>query len=168
MTAGAPDSEPAPQIARTLLVSRTWRPDEVDLFMYSAVTWLTHRIHFDQRYARSEGYDGVLVHGPLQGSYLGQMLFDYADPRGGSLTGISYRHHRPVYCNDTLTCLAHAVAAETGPDGCVLRVELEIRDGRGTPATSGTATLDLPGGWDPAEAPANPPRPAVVESPEAG
>ncbi len=149
MMAGLPSpAGTKPEPARTLLVSRTWRPNEVDLFMFSAVTWLTHRIHFDQDYAHSEGYDNVLVHGPMQGSYLGQMLFDYADDCGGSLTTIAYRHHQPIYCNDTLTCLAHLATVDTNADRCVLHIELQIRNGQGAVATSGTAALDLPAGWD--------------------
>jgi 3-methylfumaryl-CoA hydratase len=36
------------------------------LFRFSAMTFNGHRIHYDEGYARSEGYPGLLVHGPLQ------------------------------------------------------------------------------------------------------
>jgi 3-methylfumaryl-CoA hydratase len=36
------------------------------LFRFSAMTFNGHRIHYDDGYARSEGYPGLLVHGPLQ------------------------------------------------------------------------------------------------------
>lgn len=36
------------------------------LFRFSAMTFNGHRIHYDEAYARSEGYPGLLVHGPLQ------------------------------------------------------------------------------------------------------
>lgn len=40
--------------------------DPVMLFRYSAVTYNSHRIHFDLRYATQvEGYAGLIVHGPL-------------------------------------------------------------------------------------------------------
>ncbi|WP_425074363.1 FAS1-like dehydratase domain-containing protein [Sagittula sp. S175] len=36
------------------------------LFRYSALTFNGHRIHYDEDYARgTEGYDGLVVHGPL-------------------------------------------------------------------------------------------------------
>jgi len=45
---------------------RTWRPDPVLLFRYSALTYNGHRIHYDADYAREvEGYPGLVVHGPL-------------------------------------------------------------------------------------------------------
>jgi len=45
--------------------------DPVTLFRYSALTFNSHRIHYDLAYAREvEGYPGLVVHGPLQASWL--------------------------------------------------------------------------------------------------
>lgn len=45
---------------------RTIRPDPMLLFRYSALTFNTHRIHYDQPYATGvEAYPGLIVHGPL-------------------------------------------------------------------------------------------------------
>ncbi|WP_240705105.1 FAS1-like dehydratase domain-containing protein [Pacificoceanicola onchidii] len=44
---------------------------EVLLFRYSALTFNSHRIHYDQAYAQSvEHYPGLVVHGPLQATLL--------------------------------------------------------------------------------------------------
>ena len=52
-------------------VVRTLVPDAVMLFRYSALTFNGHRIHYDEPYAREvEGYDGLVVHGPLQATLL--------------------------------------------------------------------------------------------------
>ncbi len=41
------------------------------LFRFSAITFNGHRIHYDLSYAReTEGYGGLLVHGPLQAALL--------------------------------------------------------------------------------------------------
>ena len=53
--------------------------------MFSAATWLTHRIHFDRDYARTEGHPELVVHGPLQGAYLAGLLSDVAGQHGGQL-----------------------------------------------------------------------------------
>jgi 3-methylfumaryl-CoA hydratase len=46
--------------------TRTFQPDAVTLFRFSAVTDNAHRIHYDHPYAtRAEGYPGLLVHAPL-------------------------------------------------------------------------------------------------------
>ena len=51
----------------------SWTVDAsaVRLFRYSALTFNGHRIHYDLPYAKNaEGYDGLVVHGPLQASLL--------------------------------------------------------------------------------------------------
>lgn len=49
-------------------------PDSRLLFRYSALTFNTHRIHYDAPYAREvERYRGLVVHGPLMASLLLQM-----------------------------------------------------------------------------------------------
>ena len=40
--------------------------DEAFLFRFSALTYNAHRIHYDRTYVRAEGYDDLVVHGPLQ------------------------------------------------------------------------------------------------------
>lgn len=49
-------------------------PNPVMLFRYSALTYNAHRIHYDRDYAMQvEGYDGLVVHGPLTASLLAQV-----------------------------------------------------------------------------------------------
>ncbi len=71
-TALAAKDTPAP-------TGEQWRreihPDPVLLFRYSAVTFNSHRIHYDQPYAtRIEGYPGLVVHGPLTATLLVDLL----------------------------------------------------------------------------------------------
>lgn len=54
---------------------QTIRPDDVLLFRYSALTFNGHRIHYDRRYAvETEGYPGLVVHGPLIATLLIELL----------------------------------------------------------------------------------------------
>jgi 3-methylfumaryl-CoA hydratase len=54
---------------------RTIYPDDVLLFRYSALTFNGHRIHYDRRYATAtEGYPGLVVHGPLLATLLVDLL----------------------------------------------------------------------------------------------
>jgi 3-methylfumaryl-CoA hydratase len=53
---------------------RSLTPDARLLFRYSALTFNTHRIHYDVPYAQSvERYRGLVVHGPLTASLLLQL-----------------------------------------------------------------------------------------------
>jgi 3-methylfumaryl-CoA hydratase len=72
--AGAPATPPA--VAPTgETFAREIVPDPVLLFRYSALTFNSHRIHYDQHYATQvEGYPGLVVHGPLIATLLLELL----------------------------------------------------------------------------------------------
>ncbi|CAH2599271.1 Mesaconyl-C(4)-CoA hydratase [Rhodovastum atsumiense] len=87
-----PPARPAPSGAGW---HRDILPDPVLLFRYSALTFNSHRIHYDRRYGtEAEGYPGLVVHGPL----LATLLVDLArrnDPR--PITGFRFRAQNPVF-----------------------------------------------------------------------
>jgi 3-methylfumaryl-CoA hydratase len=69
--------------------------DPVLLFRYSALTFNGHRIHYDRGYAtETEGYDGLLVHGPLQATLL---LHYAAGIRARAPRGFNVRALRPLF-----------------------------------------------------------------------
>ncbi len=54
---------------------REIQPDPVLLFRYSALTFNSHRIHYDRKYAmEEEGYPGLVVHGPLAATFLSDLV----------------------------------------------------------------------------------------------
>jgi 3-methylfumaryl-CoA hydratase len=72
-----PDERPpAPQPAPAGSAwERTVQADDVLLFRYSALTFNAHRIHYDRRFAtQTEGYPGLVVHGPLIATLLLDLL----------------------------------------------------------------------------------------------
>lgn len=74
----APLSPPAPGDGRfdpsAWDAHRSLTPDARLLFRYSALTFNTHRIHYDAPYAEEvERYRGLVVHGPLTASLLLQL-----------------------------------------------------------------------------------------------
>jgi 3-methylfumaryl-CoA hydratase len=55
--------------------SRNVVADDVLLFRYSALTFNGHRIHYDRQYVtQTEGYPGLIVHGPLIATLLLDLL----------------------------------------------------------------------------------------------
>jgi 3-methylfumaryl-CoA hydratase len=48
--------------------------DAALLFRFSALTYNAHRIHYDRDYCHSEGYPGLVVHGPLQALLMAEAL----------------------------------------------------------------------------------------------
>ena len=70
--APVPKPMPAP-VGETF--SREIAPDPVLLFRYSALTFNSHRIHYDRSYVTEvEGYPGLIVHGPLIATLLVDLL----------------------------------------------------------------------------------------------
>ncbi len=79
------------------------------LFRYSALTFNGHRIHYDHRYVTEvEGYDGLVVHGPLQAS----LLFNLAATLGaGAPRRFDYRGVAPLIVGAPLRVCAKREAA---------------------------------------------------------
>ncbi|MEM7128922.1 MAG: hypothetical protein AAF702_21495 [Chloroflexota bacterium] len=73
-----------------------YRPDPMLLFRYSALTFNTHRIHYDLDFCRNhEGYPDLVVHGPLTATLLLD-LFYHQFPRK-RIAGFTYRGSSPLF-----------------------------------------------------------------------
>lgn len=85
------------------------------LFRYSALTFNGHRIHYDADYAaRVEGYEGLVVHGPLQAQLLMLMIDTPEQP----LRSFKFRMTAPLMHTETATlCRKGADAWVRGPHG---------------------------------------------------
>jgi 3-methylfumaryl-CoA hydratase len=93
---------------------RTLTPNEALLFRFSAITFNTHRIHYDAPYAiDEEGYRGLVVHGPLMST----LLIDLVAREFGAnkLQSYSFRAQSPAFVNEPL----HLVGRREG-DGLTL------------------------------------------------
>ena len=74
-----------------------WAPNPVDLFRYSAATYNSHRIHYDQSYVREEeGYPDLVVQGPFTAAKLCDLA---ACTAGAPLTAFSFRALAPLFVN---------------------------------------------------------------------
>ena len=67
----------------TAIEERSHHPSMVSLFLYNAVIWNPHRIHFDETYTTQvEKHPGIVIDGPLQGDWLASQ----SPCRGPSIT----------------------------------------------------------------------------------
>lgn len=84
--------------------------DPVLLMRFSALTFNSHRIHYDVDYARQrEGYPGLVVHGPLSAILLAELCRLNSDQ---AVTSFSFRALNPVFVGQTLR-----LRGEPGDDG---------------------------------------------------
>lgn len=109
------------------------RPDAPLLFRYSALTFNSHRIHYDHPYVTQvEGYDDLVVHGPL----IATLLLEAAQQHnpGRAVRAYSFKAVRPLTCNKPLRVRGHAAE----PDGTV---SLWAEDAQGALLMQATARL---------------------------
>jgi 3-methylfumaryl-CoA hydratase len=69
---------------------------------YSALTFNSHRIHYDAPYATEvEGYPGLVVHGPL----IATLLLDAArrERPGAFVQAFAFKAMRPLICGQRFT-----------------------------------------------------------------
>jgi 3-methylfumaryl-CoA hydratase len=119
-----PAATPAPATAEPEPADLTWEVEAgpVLLFRYSALTFNGHRIHYDLPYVTGEeGYDGLVVHGPIQATL---MLNIAATLAGATTLKLDYRGVSPLIAGG-----AFFVKAARQGDGTV-RTWTEGSDGR--------------------------------------
>lgn len=93
--ASAPPPEPPPAPEGAQWTDRI-EPGPVLLFRYSALTFNSHRIHYDHPYVTGvEGYPGLVVHGPLTATLLAEAL---ARRTTRALRSFSFRGVSPLAC----------------------------------------------------------------------
>ena len=90
---------------------RMLTPNQTLLFRYSALTFNSHRIHYDLPYAAQiERYRGLVVHGPLTAT----LLLDLAQRELGAncFSNFAFRGISPAMCGEAL----HLVMRGTGQE----------------------------------------------------
>ncbi len=89
---------------------RVVQPTEPLLFRFSALTFNSHRIHYDLPYATdAEGYRGLVVHGPLTAT----LLLDLARRELGdnALSKFAFRGLSPAICGEALHLVMRGAGA---------------------------------------------------------
>jgi len=118
-------------------------PTRAQLFMYSAISWNVHRIHYDTEYAQKEEHPTVLVHGPLQGAFLGQFMTDWIGP-GGTLKKIAYSNRGRVLPDEPFIMKGSITGKRMEGDQNLVECEIWGENKGGDRIALGSATVILP------------------------
>ena len=95
-------------------------PSTAMLFRFSALTFNTHRIHYDEAYAKEvEGYPALVVHGPLMASLLLRFATQLSD--GQPLKTFSFRGRSPAFCGQSIHLAAKS--SDEGYDLAIIGVD---------------------------------------------
>jgi hydroxyacyl-ACP dehydratase HTD2-like protein with hotdog domain len=121
------------------LEPRVRNASRAQLLQFSAATHNPHRIHYDRDYARVEGHEDILVHGPLQGAWLHQFVREWAGPRGRVLS-LGFQNRGRAFAERDLTFRGRVSAVEAD----VVTLEIREEDDTGAVLMPGSARVRLP------------------------
>ena len=115
--------------------------DTVGQFLYNAVLWNAHRIHFDYPYAtKEEKYPGLVVAGPLMGDLLSQCFLEWLGD-DGRLLRFEYSNRRAAFVGDVL--LSRGEVHEVDRASRTATLALEIVNESGDQLTPGSAVVQF-------------------------
>ncbi|OAL66812.1 hypothetical protein A7C99_2206 [Trichophyton rubrum] len=121
-------------IPATAEFSQTIIPSKSLLFRYSALTFNAHAIHLDRDYARNiEGYNDLLVHGPLTLTIMLSTFQKHAATLGQVVSTIEYRNLAPLLVEHEMK-----VCAARKPNGSTGSWDIWVEDNDGGLAAKGT------------------------------
>ncbi len=129
------EGAPIPSLEKT--------PSNTLLFLYSAVTWNPQRIHFDRDFSLKEGYREVIIHGPLRGAFLSQLMTNWIG-EAGTLKRMSYANRDIAYVNEPLACKGTVTRKWIENGLGHVECDIWVENGRGKVLTPGKATVTLP------------------------
>jgi len=78
------------------------KPDIRQLFMFSAITWNRHTIHYNRQCARNDGLPDIVVQRALIGNFFAELLERWAQDCGDILR-LEWKVVRSAFPGDTLT-----------------------------------------------------------------
>lgn len=120
-------------------------PTTETLVRYAAAADDYAPLHFDQDYARTRGYDTVIVHGFLKAGYMDALLASWAGP-DAFVKRFRAEYRGPDYPGHPITARGRVIRSfETGGRDAA-EVELWTERADGSISTRGAATVVFPSG----------------------
>lgn len=123
------------------LPERAFTATNVSLFLYNAVIWNAHRIHYDAPYTTEvEKHPAIVIDGPLQGDWLSQCVLNWIG-EDGELLDFNYSNRRAAHLGETLTVAGEVVAKD--PGARTVEVTLSVKNSDGATLAPGGAVVRL-------------------------
>ncbi|MDI6814735.1 MAG: MaoC/PaaZ C-terminal domain-containing protein, partial [Dehalococcoidales bacterium] len=119
------------------------QPTTRQLVMWAGASGDYQPIHYDKDFAQSRGLPGVIVHGQLVGSFLGQLMTDWIGEQG-SLRKLSCSYKGMNFPGEALTCRGKVTKKYVEYRQHYVECNLWVENEKGEKTVSGTATVILP------------------------
>jgi len=120
------------------------RPTAGQIFMFSAITWNRHHIHFSKDAALAEGHADIVVQRALLGNFMARHLNDWLGSRGQILQ-LAWKVQKSAVPGSVLRCQGSATTAGPAGKHRHLQCALRIVDPADALVATGAATVTLLG-----------------------
>jgi len=117
-------------------------PDHMHIFMFSAITWNRHHVHYNKDAAISEGLPDVVVQRALLGNYIARAVTDWARDEA-EIRELSWKVLSSATPNSRLRCQGSVTGASTEGARKSLVCELRIVRDDEQVVASGRARVEL-------------------------
>jgi acyl dehydratase len=114
--------------------TRRFVVDHSTMCGFQAISSDASRVHCDEAYARSRGYDGVIVYGGIMLAQLSHLLGVQLPGANGTSIAWSIKYHSPLYVDEPAELLLEVthVSAATGiveSRFCIMAGEKKVASG---------------------------------------
>ena len=118
------------------------RPDIKQIFMFSAITWNRHVIHYNRESARNEGLPDIVVQRALIGNFFAQFLERWMEDKG-DIMRLEWKVVHSAVPGDTLTCRGVVREKYAEEETRLIRCDLEVVNQNAETIAQGQAMLRL-------------------------
>jgi acyl dehydratase len=118
-------------------------PTTTQLVKFAGASGDYYPIHYDKDFAQANGLPGVIVHGWLTLSFLGQMITDWMG-NSGTLVKLGGNYRGMNLVNEEIFCYGKITRKYIEGDKRLVRVEVWVENPQGERTTSGSAVVMLP------------------------
>ena len=119
------------------------QPTTRQLVMWAGASGDYNPIHYDADFARGRGLPGVIVHGQLVGSFLGQLITGWMG-EGGVLRKFGCSYKGMNYPGETITCKGAVSKKYTEGGQHLVKLSLWAENTSGEKTVTGTAVIAIP------------------------
>ncbi len=119
------------------------QPTTRQLVMWAGASGDYYAIHYDKDFAQSKGLPGVIVHGQLVASFLGQLITDWIGDQG-SLKKLTCNYRGMNFPNETITCQGKVSKKYIENGEHYIECNIWAENTKGEKTVTGRTTVTLP------------------------
>ena len=119
------------------------QPTTRQLVMWAGASTDFYEIHYDKDFAQMNDLPGVIVHGQLSASFLGQMLTDWMGD-GGSIKKFTCSYRGMNLPGEDLVCKGKITNKYIEDNEHYVECDIWVENPRGEKTVLGTALVTLP------------------------